>query len=69
MAASDSTRRKELKRQARLRLSLRGMRFYCVAYMRDRREHFSPRFKSRARDEQARAILAAKHGRAIILID
>ena len=63
----DDSRRKQLKKVART--TLRGMRRYCVAYGRDRRQQFSAWFTSKARAAQARAVLAAKYGRAIIIVD
>lgn len=42
---------------------------YCVLYLVGRRERRSPWFLNADRAEQARRLMEAKHGRAIVYVD
>lgn len=42
---------------------------YCVLYVINGKEERSPWFSDHARAHQAREILAAKHGAAIVYVD
>lgn len=47
---------------------LTGMQ-YCVLYVKDRREHRTPWFKSKERAKVALQVMQRKYGKAIIYMD
>lgn len=53
---------------ARASLGGRGSR-YCVLYLVGRKERRSAWFWNAERAEQARRLMAVKHGRAIVYVD
>jgi hypothetical protein len=45
-----------------------GLR-YCVAYVERGRERFSPWFADKGLAQRALALLSARHGKAVIIVD